>query len=135
MMNCSAHSAQALFCYVVLLLLLLQSRRAAMGVLAGVAALAAGAAPSQAAYGDAANVFGKITNKSGGWCMFVVVFTACLAAEMVALGGLVSVGKVWPRAGRYGQQLLRHLVRAISTRLALCSGIMLPASCCDIFCS
>lgn len=41
------------------------SRRAAMGVLAGVAALAAGAAPSQAAYGDAANVFGKITNKSG----------------------------------------------------------------------
>lgn len=36
-----------------------------MGVLAGVAALAAGAAPSQAAYGDAANVFGKITNKSG----------------------------------------------------------------------
>jgi hypothetical protein len=44
---------------------LLQSRRAAMGVLAGVAALAAGAAPSQAAYGDAANVFGKVTNKSG----------------------------------------------------------------------
>jgi hypothetical protein len=41
------------------------SRRAAMGMLAGVAALAAGAAPSQAAYGDAANVFGKITNKSG----------------------------------------------------------------------
>lgn len=36
-----------------------------MGMLAGVAALAAGAAPSQAAYGDAANVFGKITNKSG----------------------------------------------------------------------
>eukprot|EP00879_Flechtneria_rotunda_P023381 GHRR01024731.1.p1 GENE.GHRR01024731.1~~GHRR01024731.1.p1 ORF type:complete len:207 (-),score=79.33 GHRR01024731.1:1429-2049(-) len=36
-----------------------------MGVLAGVAALATGAAPSQAAYGDAANVFGKITNKSG----------------------------------------------------------------------
>lgn len=42
-----------------------QSRRAAMGVLAGVAALAAGAAPSQAAYGDAANVFGRVTNKSG----------------------------------------------------------------------
>jgi hypothetical protein len=42
-----------------------QSRRAAMGVLAGAAALAAGAAPSQAAYGDAANVFGKVTNKSG----------------------------------------------------------------------
>jgi hypothetical protein len=41
------------------------SRRAAMGVLAGVAALAAGAQPSQAAFGDAANVFGKITNKSG----------------------------------------------------------------------
>jgi hypothetical protein len=47
------------------MLVLLQSRRAAMGMLAGVAALAAGAAPSQAAYGDAANVFGKITNKSG----------------------------------------------------------------------
>lgn len=42
-----------------------QTRRATMGVLAGVAALAAGAAPSQAAYGDAANVFGKVTNKSG----------------------------------------------------------------------
>lgn len=36
-----------------------------MGLLAGVATLAAGVAPSQAAYGDAANVFGKITNKSG----------------------------------------------------------------------
>lgn len=42
-----------------------------MGVLAGVAALAAGAAPSQAAYGDAANVFGKVTNKSG--VLFVVL--------------------------------------------------------------
>jgi hypothetical protein len=41
------------------------SRRAAIGMLAGVAALATGAAPSQAAYGDAANVFGKVTNKSG----------------------------------------------------------------------
>jgi len=41
------------------------SRRAAMGVLAGVAALAAGAQPSQAAFGDAANVFGKVTNQSG----------------------------------------------------------------------
>lgn len=43
----------------------MQTRRAAMGVLAGVAAMAAGVAPSQAAYGDAANVFGKVTNKSG----------------------------------------------------------------------
>ena len=34
-------------------------------MLAGVAALATGAAPSFAAYGDSANVFGKITNKSG----------------------------------------------------------------------
>lgn len=41
-----------------------QTRRAAMGVLAGVAALAA-ASPSQAAFGDAANVFGKVTNKTG----------------------------------------------------------------------
>eukprot|EP00877_Chromochloris_zofingiensis_P003308 jgi/Chrzof1/12979/Cz07g15040.t1_PSBP[v5.2] len=41
------------------------SRRAAIGMLAGVAAVAAGAAPSQAAYGDSANIFGKITNKSG----------------------------------------------------------------------
>jgi len=38
-------------------------------MLAGVAALASGAAPSFASYGDSANVFGKITNKSGalGW--------------------------------------------------------------------
>jgi hypothetical protein len=34
-------------------------------MLAGVAALASGAAPSFAAYGDSANVFGKVTNKSG----------------------------------------------------------------------
>jgi hypothetical protein len=34
-------------------------------MLAGVAALAGVSAPSQAAFGDAANVFGKITNKSG----------------------------------------------------------------------
>jgi hypothetical protein len=53
------------FNYAYVILSALQSRRAAMGMLAGVAALAAGAAPSQAAYGDAANVFGKITNKSG----------------------------------------------------------------------
>ena len=42
-----------------------QPRRAALGMLAGVAALATGAAPSFAAYGDSANVFGKVTNKSG----------------------------------------------------------------------
>eukprot|EP00951_Prasinocladus_malaysianus_P027642 scaffold249067_cov38-Prasinocladus_malaysianus.AAC.1 len=40
------------------------SRRAALGVAAG-AALLAQAKPSQAAYGDAANVFGKATNVSG----------------------------------------------------------------------
>lgn len=34
-------------------------------MLAGAAALATGAAPSFAAYGDSANVFGKVTNKSG----------------------------------------------------------------------
>lgn len=41
------------------------SRRAAIGMMAGVAALAGVSAPSQAGYGDAANVFGKVTNKSG----------------------------------------------------------------------
>lgn len=41
-------------------------RRAALGLLAGTAALLAGTGASQAAYGDAARVFaGKITNKSG----------------------------------------------------------------------
>lgn len=40
-------------------------RRAALGMLAGVAALATGAAPSFAAYGDSANIFGKVTNTSG----------------------------------------------------------------------
>ncbi|WIA42873.1 hypothetical protein OEZ86_008796 [Tetradesmus obliquus] len=41
------------------------TRRAAIGMLAGVAALAGQVAPSQAGYGDAANVFGKVTNQSG----------------------------------------------------------------------
>jgi len=40
------------------------SRRGALGMLAGVAALVS-SAPAQAAYGDSANVFGKVTNKSG----------------------------------------------------------------------
>lgn len=41
-------------------------RRAALGLIAGAAALAAGTRPSEAAYGDSARVFGgKITNKSG----------------------------------------------------------------------
>lgn len=40
------------------------SRRAALGMAAG-AALLSQAKPSQAAYGDAANVFGKATNTSG----------------------------------------------------------------------
>ena len=40
------------------------SRRAALGIAAG-AALLSQAKPSQAAYGDAANVFGKATNTSG----------------------------------------------------------------------
>lgn len=43
-----------------------QSRRATLGMLAGVAGLAATASPSYAAYGDSANVFGRVTNKSGG---------------------------------------------------------------------
>lgn len=42
-----------------------QNRRAALGALAGAAALVSGAAPSFAEYGDSANVFGRVTNKSG----------------------------------------------------------------------
>jgi len=34
-------------------------------MLAGTASLLAGAAPSMAAYGDGANVFGRVTNKTG----------------------------------------------------------------------
>jgi hypothetical protein len=60
-----------------------------MGMLAGVAALAAGAAPSQAAYGDAANVFGKITNKSGE---FLTAFLCCLGVSVVAEGAEGCVG-------------------------------------------
>jgi len=41
------------------------SRRAALSGLAGAAAVFSGASPSVAAYGDSANVFGKVTNKSG----------------------------------------------------------------------
>lgn len=41
-----------------------QSRRSALGLIAGVGALIA-AKPSQAAYGEAANIFGKPTNTSG----------------------------------------------------------------------
>lgn len=43
----------------------LQSRRAALGALAGAVALASGTSPVFAEYGDGANVFGRITNKSG----------------------------------------------------------------------
>lgn len=41
------------------------SRRAALGLLAGAAALVTKNAPAEAAFGDAANVFGRTTNKSG----------------------------------------------------------------------
>lgn len=41
------------------------SRRAALGLLAGAAALVSRTGPSEAAFGDAANVFGRTTNKSG----------------------------------------------------------------------
>jgi hypothetical protein len=44
----------------------LQTRRGALGLLAGVAALVSSASPSKAAYGESANVFGKVTNKTGG---------------------------------------------------------------------
>jgi hypothetical protein len=48
-----------MICFVV------QGRRAALGALAGAAALVSGAAPSFAEFGESANVFGKVTNKSG----------------------------------------------------------------------
>lgn len=41
------------------------TRRASLASIAGAAALLAGAAPSFAAYGDSANVFGRVTNTSG----------------------------------------------------------------------
>lgn len=41
------------------------TRRSALASFAGAAALLSGAAPSLAAYGENANVFGKVTNKSG----------------------------------------------------------------------
>lgn len=41
------------------------SRRAALGALAGAAAMVSGATPAFADFGDSANVFGKVTNKSG----------------------------------------------------------------------
>jgi len=40
-------------------------RRASLGFLVGTASLMANAAPSLAAYGDSANVFGRVTNKTG----------------------------------------------------------------------
>ena len=43
----------------------MQSRRATLGSLAGAAALLSGVAPSMAAFGDSANVFGRVTNKTG----------------------------------------------------------------------
>ncbi len=43
----------------------LQNRRAALGALAGAAALVSSASPASAEFGDSANVFGKVTNKSG----------------------------------------------------------------------
>lgn len=42
----------------------MQDRRAALGVVIGAASLMA-ARPSQAAYGEGANVFGRVTNKTG----------------------------------------------------------------------
>ncbi|GAX74819.1 hypothetical protein CEUSTIGMA_g2266.t1 [Chlamydomonas eustigma] len=41
------------------------SRRVTLGTIAGAAAVFSGVSPSTAAYGDSANVFGKVTNKSG----------------------------------------------------------------------
>ena len=41
------------------------SRRSALGLLAAGAALVTRADPSQAAYGESANIFGKTTNKAG----------------------------------------------------------------------
>ncbi len=42
-----------------------QSRRAALASLAGIAALLSNVSPSLAAFGDSANIFGRVTNKSG----------------------------------------------------------------------
>ncbi len=42
-----------------------QSRRATLATIAAGAAALTGAAPAFAAYGDSANVFGKVTNTSG----------------------------------------------------------------------
>jgi hypothetical protein len=41
------------------------SRRSALGLLAAGAALVTRVDPSQAAYGESANIFGKTTNKAG----------------------------------------------------------------------
>lgn len=41
------------------------TRRASLASIAGAAALLSGVAPSMAAYGDSANVFGRVTNQTG----------------------------------------------------------------------
>lgn len=46
-------------------LLAAQTRRASLASIAGAAALLSGVAPSMAAYGDSANVFGRVTNQTG----------------------------------------------------------------------
>lgn len=65
------------------------SRRSALGLLAAGAALVSRAEPSQAAYGESANIFGKTTNKAGesscgsgcgisnSLCMYLHAFTVC----------------------------------------------------------
>ncbi len=60
-----------------------QSRRSVLGLVAGVTSLAATASPSLAAYGDAANVFGKVTNRSGEQPAAVASATACIVLPLV----------------------------------------------------
>jgi hypothetical protein len=55
-------------------LLLQIARRAALGMIVGAAAIAATPAPSEAAYGETAKIFGSITNASGlGDTLFIYV--------------------------------------------------------------
>jgi hypothetical protein len=79
-------------------------------MLAGVAALATGAAPSFAAYGDSANVFGKVTNKSGEQ-------TPPLARERVAGANARPQGRgQGPATARRDAVCVAHRWRGVARR-------------------
>ncbi len=100
------------------------SRRGALGMLAGAAALITRTEPSQAAYGEAANVFGKSANVSGACVpplaisrasdmfkpihqtMFHRLMTSDYARQGPPPGG---GGGGSPVAGRWAQWWLRNL--------------------------